>query len=265
MDMKLFKQLKGNKKVVITMPAYNAAKTLRETINEIPKDCYDSIIVCDDASKDQTVEVANTIDEIEHVIIHESNKGYGGNQKSLYDKALEQGADIIILLHPDNQYNPQIIPNLVFPFLMGQADVVFASRFIQDPLKGGPVVGGMPLIKYFANRSLTTIQNWLMGTFFTEFHTGYRAYSRKALESINYQGFSDDFIFDNQIIAPLVHKKLNFHQIGVETRYFKEASSINLLRASKYAIGCLGVAFSYFLHRKGWKKWEFLEAAVEKK
>jgi glycosyltransferase involved in cell wall biosynthesis len=260
--LNIVKDLKGDKKIVITMPAYNAAKTLEATVSEIPDYCYDSIIVVDDASSDNTVEVAQHLKSITRVIVHDKNKGYGGNQKSLYKAALEEGADIVVLLHPDNQYNPAIVPNIVLPLLLDQADVVFASRFIQDPLKGGPVIGGMPLIKYFANRGLTTLQNWMMGTFFTEFHTGYRAYNAKALNSVNFDVMSDDFVFDNQIIAPMVFLKLRFHQIGVETRYFKEASSINFRRASIYAWSCMTVGFQYLLHRTGLREWPFLEAAI---
>jgi len=244
------------------MPAYNAAKTIEATIKDIPEYCYDSIIVVDDASSDNTVGIAQEHASVTKVIVHESNRGYGGNQKSLYKAALDEGADIIVLLHPDNQYNPAIVPNIILPLLLDQADVVFASRFIQDPLKGGPVIGGMPLIKYFVNRGLTTLQNWMMGTFFTEFHTGYRAYNKASLEVIDFDKLSDDFVFDNEIIAPLVHLKLRFHQIGVETRYFKEASSINYLRGSIYAWGCLTVGFHYFLHRIGLKRWPFLNECI---
>jgi glycosyltransferase involved in cell wall biosynthesis len=246
------------------MPAYNAAKTLEATINGIPDYCYDSIIVVDDGSSDNTVEIASHIDTITRVIVHKNNRGYGGNQKSLYDAALEEGADIVVLLHPDNQYTPAIVPNIILPLLLDQADVVFASRFIKDPLKGGPAIGGMPLIKFFVNRVLTTLQNWMMGTYFTEFHTGYRAYNRKALEAVNYQIMSDDFVFDNEIIAPMVLLRLRFHQIGVETRYFSEASSINYIRGAIYAWGCMCVGFQFLLHRIGLRKSVFLEQCVVK-
>jgi glycosyltransferase involved in cell wall biosynthesis len=263
LQMKIVKSLKGDKKIVITMPAYNASKTLEATINEIPDYCYDSIIVVDDASSDNTVEIAQHLKAITKVIVHDHNQGYGGNQKSLYNAALEEGADIVVLLHPDNQYNPAIVPNIVLPLLLDQSDVVFASRFIQNPLEGGAWTGGMPLVKYFVNRALTTLQNWMMGTYFTEFHTGYRAYNRHALESVNYEKMSNDFVFDNQIIAPMIFLKLRFHQIGVETRYFHEASSINYVRGAIYAWGCLQVGFQYLLHRIGLRKWHFLEDCIK--
>ena len=163
------------------------------------------------------------------------------------------------MVHPDNQYNPKLIPNMIVPIYFGQADVVLASRFIQDPIKGGPVVGGMPLLKYVVNRMLTTIQNWMMGTYFSEFHTGYRAFSREALQSVDFLKLSDDYVFDNQILAQLVHKKLRFQQIGVETRYFPDAHSINLRRGAIYAAGCLYTGTRYFLHRKNILRWDLLD------
>lgn len=245
------------KKVIIVLPAFNAAQTLRATINEIPPESFDEIILVDDASVDKTAEIAK--DLVTFVVQHEKNKGYGGNQKTCYTEALKRGADIVVMVHPDNQYNPALIPNMVLPIYLGQADVVLASRFIRDPLRGGPLAGGMPPLKYYVNQILTVVQNRLMGTYFSEFHTGYRAFSRHALESINFQPLSDDFLFDNQILAQLIHKSLRFQQIGVETRYFEEASSISLLRGAKYAMGCMYVGFRYFLHRKRIKKWEILD------
>jgi glycosyltransferase involved in cell wall biosynthesis len=247
----------ADKKVIVVMPAYNASRTLKATLDEIPEGCFDEIILVDDASTDDTVERAREL--IETVIVHPSNRGYGGNQKTCYRTALERGADIVVMVHPDNQYNPRLIPNMVLPIYLDQADVVLASRFIQDPLKGGPVAGGMPLLKYFVNRGLTTVQNWLMGTFFSEFHTGYRAFSRKVLESLDLERLSDDYLFDNQILALLVERRVRFAQIGVETRYFPEAHTINLRRGIVYAWGCLGVGWRYFLHRKGIRRWPLVE------
>jgi glycosyltransferase involved in cell wall biosynthesis len=241
------------KKVIVVMPAYNASRTLKATLDEIPQGCFDEIILVDDASKDDTVERAREL--IETVVVHPHNRGYGGNQKTCYRTALDHGADIIVMVHPDNQYNPKLIPNMVLPIYLGQADVVLASRFIQDPLRGGPVAGGMPLLKYFVNRGMTTVQNWLMGTFFSEFHTGYRAFSRQVLEEVDLESLSDDYLFDNQILAVLIERRVRFTQIGVETRYFPEAHTINLRRGIVYAAGCMGVAWRYFLHRKGWKTW----------
>ncbi|EKD82679.1 MAG: glycosyl transferase family 2 [uncultured bacterium] len=245
------------KKVVIVLPAFNAAETLEATIGEIPPDSYDEIILVDDASRDKTVELAQHL--VTHVICHKTNTGYGGNQKTCYSEALKRGADIIVMLHPDNQYNPKLIPNMVLPIYLGQADVVLASRFIQDPLKGGPLAGGMPALKYYVNQIITAIQNRMMGTYFSEFHTGYRAFSREALEQVDFRKLSDDFLFDNQIIAQLVHRKLKFQQIGVETRYFDEASSIRLIPGIRYAMGCMYVGFRFMLHRKGLLRWDLLK------
>jgi glycosyltransferase involved in cell wall biosynthesis len=244
-------------KVVIVLPAYNAAKTLRATLDEIPPGTYDEIILVDDASRDDTACIAK--DLVTRVVEHPTNRGYGGNQKTCYQHALQAGADIVVMVHPDNQYNPKLIPNMIVPIYFGQADVVLASRFIQDPMKGGPVVGGMPLLKYVVNRMLTTIQNWMMGTYFSEFHTGYRAFSREALQSVDFLKLSDDYVFDNQILAQLVHKKLRFQQIGVETRYFPDAHSINLRRGAIYAAGCLYTGTRYFLHRKNILRWDLLD------
>lgn len=244
------------KKVIIVLPAFNAAETLAATIDDIPPDSYDEIILVDDASQDRTVEIAQSL--VTCVMRHNTNKGYGGNQKTCYAEALKRGAEIVVMLHPDNQYNPKLIPNMILPIYLDQADVVLASRFIQDPLKGGPLSGGMPALKYYVNQILTAVQNRMMGTYFSEFHTGYRAYSRKALENIDVSKLSDDFLFDNQIIAQLVHRNLKFCQIGVETRYFEDASSIRLIPGIKYAIGCMYVGFRYLLHRKKLKRWDLL-------
>lgn len=235
------------KKVTIIMPAYNAAKTLESTYKEIPKGSYDEIILVDDQSKDETVEVAKKLKLF--VIKHEKNRGYGGNQKTCYDNALQRGADVIVMLHPDYQYDPKIVPNIAMPILQGQADAVFASRFIRDPLKGGPIKGGMPLWKYIANRTLTGIENIALGTYFSEFHTGYRAYSKEALKAVKYNLNSDDFIFDNEIIVQMVNKKLRFKEIPVETKYFFEASSIKIGKSIKYGLGILKTIAKYLLHK----------------
>ncbi len=244
------------KKVIIVLPAFNAAHTLKATIDEIPRGSYDEIILVDDASCDDTVSVAQGL--VTKVVCHPKNTGYGGNQKTCYREALARGADIVVMVHPDNQYNPSLVPNMVLPIYLGQADVVLASRFIQDPLKGGPLAGGMPRHKYYLNQLLTMIQNALMGTYFSEFHTGYRAFSRAALEQVPLHNLSNDFLFDNQIIACLVERRLRFQQIGVETRYFKEASSIGLLRGAMYAAGCLYVGFRFWLHRRRLVRWPLL-------
>lgn len=244
-------------KVVIVMPAYNAEKTLLATYKAIPPNSYDEIVLVDDASKDLTYDLANKLRV--HLIKHEKNRGYGANQKTCYKKALELGADIIIMLHPDNQYDPRLIPNMSLPIKEGQADAVLASRFIRDPYDGGPLKGGMPIYKIIANRLLTWLQNTCMGTYFSEFHTGYRAYSRKALESVRWEMNSDDFIFDNEIIVQMVIKKIRFKQIPVITQYFKEASSINFIRGIKYGLGILNNCQKYILHTKNIKKYNQFE------
>lgn len=251
---------KRDRRVIVVLPAYNASATLEATLNEVPLQFVDEIILVDDASHDDTTAKASALGL--KVIRHPENRGYGGNQKTCYKNAIESGADIIVMLHPDNQYNPQIIPNLLLPLLLDQADVVLASRFICDPLKGGPVAGGMPLLKYFVNRILTTFQNWLMGTFFSEFHTGYRAFAAEALKGVDLELLSDNFDFDNQIIAVLAYQRRRFAQVAVETRYFKEASSIRLLPGIRYASSCMNVALHYFFDRMGIRKWEWLHRAA---
>src|SRR3989344_5570518 len=193
------------KKITIVMPAYNAYKTLEQTYKDIPKESYDEIILVDDCSKDKTVELAKKLNLI--VIKHKNNLGYGGNQKTCYNTALKSGADVIVMLHPDYQYDPKIIPNITLPILQDQADVVFASRFLRDPLLGGPIKGGMPFYKFIGNRFLTIFENLLLGTYFSEFHTGYRAYNKKALQSTHYNINSNGFLFDNEIILQLIDKK----------------------------------------------------------
>ncbi|MCU0666106.1 MAG: glycosyltransferase family 2 protein [Candidatus Omnitrophica bacterium] len=243
-----------NSKVVIVMPAYNAEKTLLATYNAIPPHSYDEIVLVDDASKDLTCELAQSLHV--HLIKHPVNKGYGANQKTCYRKALDLGADIIIMLHPDNQYDPRLIPNIALPIKEGQADVVLASRFIRDPYDGGPLKGGMPFYKIIANRILTWFQNMCMGTYFNEFHTGYRAFSREALESVKWWLNSDDFVFDNEIIAQMVVKRLIFKEIPVVTKYFKEASSINFARSVKYGLGVLKTSIKYVLHTRNIRRYE---------
>lgn len=244
-------------KVVIVMPAYNAEKTLFATYKAIPPHSYDEIVVVDDASQDMTYEQARKLHV--HLIKHLENKGYGGNQKTCYRKALELGADIIVMLHPDNQYDPRLIPNIVLPIKEGQADAVLASRFIRDPYDGGPLKGGMPIYKIIGNRLLTWFQNACMGTYFNEFHTGYRAFSRKALESVKWELDSNDFIFDNEIIVQMVIKRIRFKEIPVLTKYFKEASSVNFIRSVKYGFGILKNCIKYILHTKSIHRFEQFE------
>jgi glycosyltransferase involved in cell wall biosynthesis len=234
------------KKLLVVLPAYNAGLTIEKTYNEIPFDIVDEVILVDDASKDNTVEVATKIG-IRHIIQHEKNKGYGGNQKSCYDKALSLGADIVIMLHPDYQYTPKLIPSMANIIAHGLYPVVFGSRILGK----GAIKGGMPLYKYFFNRILTLSQNILMGQKLSEYHTGYRAFSKEVLENINYQANSDDFVFDNQIAAQVFYAGYEIAEVTCPTKYFKEASSINLKRSIVYGWGVLGVSFSYFFNKTG--------------
>jgi glycosyltransferase involved in cell wall biosynthesis len=234
----------NNKKVTVVLPAYNAAKTLEKTIGEIPFDIVDDIILCDDNSTDNTIELAQKLN-IKHIISHQVNRGYGGNQKSLYDKAIAINSDIVIMLHPDYQYTPKLITSMVSIISQDLYPVVFGSRI----LGGGALKGGMPMYKYIANRFLTSIQNLLLGQKLSEYHTGYRAYSIEVLKAIDYNANSDDFIFDNQVIAQIFEKGFEIAEITCPTKYFSEASSINLSRSIKYGIGVLGVSVKYYFKR----------------
>jgi glycosyltransferase involved in cell wall biosynthesis len=235
-----------DKKVVVVLPAYNAAKTLEKTYNEIPFDLVDEVILCDDASKDNTVELAKSLG-IRHIIAHEKNKGYGGNQKSLYNKSLELGGDIIIMLHPDYQYTPLLIPTMVNIIGEELYPVVLGSRILGK----GALKGGMPLYKYIANRFLTFSQNLLVNYKLSEYHTGYRAFSRHVLENISYNKNSDDFIFDNQMLSQIIYKGYDIAEVTCPTKYFDEASSINFSRSTKYGLGVLGVSINHLRCKLG--------------
>jgi len=236
----------NGKKVVVVLPAYNAAPTLEITYKEIPMDIVDDVILVDDASKDNTSDLARSIG-IKHVIRHEKNKGYGGNQKTCYDKALELGADIVIMLHPDYQYTPKLIIAMTSIIGNDLYQVVFGSRILGK----GALKGGMPLYKYIANRFLTLTQNILMNQKLSEYHTGYRAFSKEVLTSINYHHNSDDFVFDNQMIAQICYKGFDIAEVTCPTKYFEEASSINFRRSSIYGLGVLSVSVGYFLEKLG--------------
>ena len=238
-----------DRKVVVIMPAYNAGQTLRNTFDEIPFDIVDEVILTDDRSTDDTVKVAKEIG-IHHIIEHDVNRGYGGNQKSCYDKALEVGADIIIMLHPDYQYTPKLIKSMTYLMANDVYPVVIGSRILGK----GALKGGMPMYKYIANRFLTFSQNFLMNQKLSEYHTGYRAYKREVLEKVDYNKYSDDFIFDNQFLAEILFQGYEIAEITCPTKYFEEASSINFARSSKYGIGVLGVSIKYFFKRLGRKK-----------
>ena len=234
------------KKIFIVLPAYNAAKTLMRTLNEIPPDYRQNLLLVDDASTDDTVEVARNAGL--DVIVHERNQGYGGNQKTCYTEALRRGADLIVMLHPDHQYDAKVIPYLIRPILDGEASAVFGSRM----LGGHPLEGGMPWWKYVANVLLTALANIVFRRYLTEIHSGFRAYSREYLETVRFMENSNDFIFDTEIIAQGMICKLRFQEVPITTRYFPEASSINLRRSIIYGFGILFVLLQYSLHRAGW-------------
>lgn len=236
----------NNKKVVVVLPAYNAAQTIEKTCNEIPMDIVDEVVLVDDASKDNTIDVAQRIG-IRHIIRHEKNKGYGGNQKSCYDKARELGADIVIMLHPDYQYTPKLIVAMTSIIANDLYPVVLGSRILGK----GALRGGMPYYKYVANRLLTLTQNILMNQKLSEYHTGYRAFSRDVLETIDYHANSDDFVFDNQMLAQICYAGYEIGEVTCPTKYFEEASSINFRRSSIYGLGVLSVSFGYFFQKLG--------------
>jgi glycosyltransferase involved in cell wall biosynthesis len=229
--------------VVVVMPAYNAARTLERTYADIPHDRVSRIILVDDVSRDETVEVAHQLGL--DVIIHRQNRGYGGNQKTCYDAAIAAGADVVVMLHPDYQYDATRIPDLIAPILAGERDLMLGSRFLGDPL-----AGGMPRWKYAANRFLTGLENAAFGLHLSEYHTGLRAYSRRLLETIPYGLNSDDFVFDQELIAQVVAAGgLPIGEIAVPTRYFEEASSVGFKRSVVYGLSTLRVVLRFLLHR----------------
>jgi glycosyltransferase involved in cell wall biosynthesis len=236
----------NNKKLVVVLPAYNAEKTLEATYNEIPHDIVDEVILVDDASRDDTIGVAQRIG-IRHIIRHDNNRGYGGNQKSCYNKALELNADIVVMLHPDYQYTPKLICAMSSIIANGLYHVVLGSRILGK----GALRGGMPRYKYIANRSLTLAQNFLMGQKLSEYHTGYRAFSGDVLRSINFMANSDDFVFDNQMLAQIFYAGYEIAEVTCPTKYFKEASSINFKRSTQYGLGVLSVSLGYALQKMG--------------
>lgn len=236
----------NGQKVIVVLPAYNAGQTLEKTYREIPMNIVDEVILCDDASSDNTLEVAQLVG-IHHILQHEDNKGYGGNQKSLYNKALALGGDIVIMLHPDYQYTPKLIPAMVNIIGDGLYDVVLGSRILGN----GALQGGMPLYKYIANRFLTFTQNILVGHKLSEYHTGYRSFHRRVLEGIPYNQNSDDFVFDNEMLGQIIYANFGIAEITCPTKYFEEASSINFRRSVKYGLGVLRVSISLRLHKWG--------------
>ena len=242
----IFTLVLNGKQIAVVLPAYNAAQTVGKTYREIPMDLVDTVILVDDASKDNTSAVAKELG-IEHVIRHESNKGYGGNQKSCYEKALSLGADIIIMLHPDYQYTPKLIHAISGIIAYDVYPVVLGSRILGK----GAIKGGMPMYKYIANRILTLFQNILMGQKLSEYHTGYRAFSKEIFENINIHNNSDDFVFDNQMLAQICFKGYEIGELTCPTKYFEEASSINFSRSTTYGLGVLKTSLLFRLAK--WK------------
>lgn len=230
-------------KVVVVMPAYNAAKTLKMTYLELPHDMIHAVIMVDDGSTDETIQIARTLNL--QLFVHNRNYGYGANQKTCYMEALKAGADIIVMIHPDYQYDPKLLPQVIAPIEKGEADVVLGSRFMGEP----PTKQGMPWWKYLGNRFLTVLENWVFGLNLREYHTGYRAYTREVLETVNFYMNSDTFIFDQEIIAQIVAARFRIVEVPVPTRYFPEASSAGLLASIKYGLGILRLLLEYSLHR----------------
>ena len=241
----------NGKKIVVVLPAYNAAKTLERTYGEIPFEIVDHVLLVDDSSRDETVEVARRL-KID-TIVHERNKGYGGNQKTCYRKALDAGADIVVMVHPDYQYSPKLITAMAAMIAYGEFDVVLASRILGI----GALAGGMPLYKYLSNRFLTFIENILLDYKLSEYHTGYRAYARNVLVQIPLERNSDDFVFDNQVLAQVVWYGFRIGEVSCPTRYFKEASSINFRRSVVYGVEVLRTALLFRL-----RKWGFLSSSL---
>jgi glycosyltransferase involved in cell wall biosynthesis len=235
----------NGKKIVVVMPAYNAEKTLEKTYSEIPFEIVDDVVLVDDASRDRTSEVARSMGI--KTIVHEKNLGYGGNQKSCYRAALELGADIVIMVHPDYQYTPKLIPAMAAMLAYGEFDAVLASRI----LGVGALQGGMPLYKYISNRFLTLIENLLLGHKLSEYHTGYRAFSREILEQLPLAANSNDFVFDNQMLAQIVWFGYRIGELSCPTKYFEEASSINFRRSVVYGLGVLKTAAQFRLQKWG--------------
>lgn len=244
--------LPRKKKVIVIMPAYNAEKTLERTVADIPKEWIDEIILVDDASQDGTVDLARKLGL--KVFVHKKNRGYGGNQKTCYREALRAGADIVVMVHPDHQYDPAVIPELIAPLLREEGDAVFGSRM----LGGSALEGGMPKWKFLANLFLTALENAAFWIYLTEYHSGFRAYSRHYLESVKFEKNSDDFVFDTEIIAQGVIHGMKIREIPIRTRYFPEASQIGFWRSVVYGLSIIKTVIKYKLHVWGiWRQEQF--------
>lgn len=244
---------KRGKKIVVVMPAYNAERTLERTLADIDMSWVDDIILVDDVSRDGTIDLARRLGL--RVFVHKRNTGYGGNQKTCYTEAMKLGAEIMVMIHPDHQYDPRVVPQLVQPLLEGKCDAVFGSRM----LGGRPLEGGMPKWKYLANIFLTAVENAAFYMYLTEYHSGLRAYSRRYLETVNFLANSDDFVFDSEIIAQGVLHGMRIREIPIETRYFQEASQIGLQRSIVYGLSILKTLVKFKMHKKGWKRFSLFE------
>ncbi len=244
----------NGKKLVIVLPAYNAALTLERTYNEIPFEIVDEVVLVDDASRDETVERAKQIG-IKHIVSHPKNRGYGGNQKSCYQKALDLGADIVIMLHPDYQYTPKLIMAMASIIANDVYPVVYGSRILGK----GALKGGMPIYKYIFNRCLTLFQNFLINQKLSEYHTGYRAFSAEVIRAVNIEANSDDFVFDNQMTAQIFMAGYDIAEVTCPTKYFEEASSINFKRSTEYGLGVLWTSIQYRLQKMGLASFEYLK------
>lgn len=251
--------MKKTAKVIVVMPAYNAAKTLGQTWARIPKKVVDEFILVDDASKDETVAIAKKLGI--KVIVHPRNRGYGGNQKTCYTHALKSGGEVMIMLHPDGQYDPRVIPHLVKKIRQGY-DLVLGSRFLTQ---GGALKGGMPLYKFISNRFLTMVENIAFGIKISEGHTGYRAYSRRFLEKVPFKKNQDDFVFDSQVIAQAAYFGLPIGEIAIQTRYFAEASSVNFKGSIIYGLKTLAIALAFVLQKAGLAHFTFLTTSSGRK
>jgi glycosyltransferase involved in cell wall biosynthesis len=248
--------MNSDARIIVVLPAYNAAKTLEKTYADIPKEKISKIILVDDVSEDQTVEIARALGL--SVVIHIQNRGYGGNQKTCYLEALKEGADVVVMLHPDHQYDSKLIPEMVEPIISGRADMVMGSRI----LNGRALEGGMPFWKFIANRVLTVTENLLYRTDFTDCHSGFRAYGRKLLTTIPFLLNSDDFVFDSQMIAQAVYLGFKITEIPVQARYFPEASSVNFRVSTVYGLKTVGVMLQFFLQRHGLAHFRFFDSRL---
>ena len=249
----------SNRRVIVVLPAYNAARTLEKTYREIPFDVVDDVILVDDASRDETVRRAAEIG-IKNIVVHPSNRGYGANQKSCYRKAIELDADIVVMLHPDYQYTPKLIPSMASLIASGLYDIALGSRI----LGVGALQGGMPLYKYVANRMLTLIQNRFLGYKLSEYHTGFRAFSRRVLETLPLEENEDDFVFDNQMLAQAIYFGYRIAEVTCPTLYGPDSSSISFRRSVRYGLGVLGTSTRYRIQKMGWAHYSFLDPAGRK-